>query len=292
MDFEELGKKLKKFSQDTMTEVQKMNEVRQLNGKIADEKKLLNRLYLEMGQKLYDTYKDAELPLDGFDGEFRKIRERYAAIDLLQEKIRGVKGVVLCPCCNMEVAAGERYCTNCGNKMPETVKIEESVDKDAVEVESTVVEPEEQPEAAAKADPEETAEHEPVEPDLAEVQEEATEEAEPAEKETMEPENEKAAETSAEHEAEEPETAVPAEAGASQPENTAEAADQVKAESGETEEEAQAEEALREAAEETGVCARSAHEEETEAAEKLAEEAETAVEEAEKETAEEAGVKE
>lgn len=142
MDFEELGKKLKKFSQDTVTEVQKMNEVRQLNGKISDEKKLLNRLYLEMGQKLYDTYKDVELPLEEFDGDFRKIRERYVAIDLLQEKIRNVKGVVLCPCCNMEVAAGDRYCTNCGNKMPETVKLEETTDEDAVEVESTVVEPE------------------------------------------------------------------------------------------------------------------------------------------------------
>lgn len=142
MDFEELGKKLKKFSQDTMTEVQKMNEVRQLNGKISDEKKLLNRLYLEMGQKLYDTYKDVELPLEEFDSDFRKIRERYVAIDLLQEKIRNVKGVVLCPCCNMEVAAGDRYCTNCGNKMPETVKLEETSDEDAVEVESTVVEPE------------------------------------------------------------------------------------------------------------------------------------------------------
>ena len=142
MDFEELGKKLKKFSQDTVTEVQKMNEVRQLNGKISDEKKLLNRLYLEMGQKLYDTYKDVELPLEEFDSDFRKIRERYVAIDLLQEKIRNVKGVVLCPCCNMEVAAGDRYCTNCGNKMPETVKLEETTEEDAVEVESTVVEPE------------------------------------------------------------------------------------------------------------------------------------------------------
>ena len=141
MDFEELGKKLKKFSQDTVTEVQKMNEVRQLNGKISDEKKLLNRLYLEMGQKLYDTYKDVELPLEEFDSDFRKIRERYVAIDLLQEKIRNVKGVVLCPCCNMEVAAGDRYCTNCGNKMPETVKLEETTDEDAVEVESTGVEP-------------------------------------------------------------------------------------------------------------------------------------------------------
>ena len=217
MDFEELGKKLKKFSQDTMTEVQKMNEVRQLNGKISDEKKLLNRLYLEMGQKLYDTYKYVELPLEEFDGDFRKIRERYVAIDLLQEKIRNVKGVVLCPCCNMEVAAGDRYCTNCGNKMPETVKLEETSDEDAVEVESTVVEPE----------------------------------AESEEGESEEGESEKA------------EDAV---------EQT----------------ESAAEEAVCEAAEETGACARSAHQEETVATDELAADAEAAVEEAEEETAKEA----
>lgn len=228
MDFEELGKKLKKFSQDTMTEVQKMNEVRQLNGKISDEKKLLNRLYLEMGQKLYDTYKDAELPLEGFDSDFRKIRERYAAIDLLQDKVRNVKGVVLCPCCNMEVAAGERYCTNCGNKMPETVKIEETADEDAVEVESTVVEPEA----------------------------EAEKEADQAE--------------------------APSEETATQEEVAADA------EFGETKEEAQAEEAVCEAAKETGACARSAHQKETTAADELAADAEAAVEEAEEETAKEA----
>ena len=212
MDFEELGKKLKKFSQDTMTEVQKMNEVRQLNGKISDEKKLLNRLYLEMGQKLYDTYKDVELPLEEFDSDFRKIRERYVAIDLLQEKIRNVKGVVLCPCCNMEVAAGDRYCTNCGNKMPETVKLEETTDEDAVEVESTVVEPE------------------------AESEEGESEKAEDAVEQT----------------------------------------------------ESAAEEAVCETAEETGACARSAHQEETVATDELAADAEAAIEEAEEETAKEA----
>ena len=192
MDFEELGKKLKKFSQDTMTEVQKMNEVRQLNGKISDEKKLLNRLYLEMGQKLYDTYKDVELPLEEFDSDFRKIRERYVAIDLLQEKIRNVKGVVLCPCCNMEVAAGDRYCTNCGNKMPETVKLEETTDEDVVEVESTVVEPEAaeaETESADKA--EETCEA--AKQTIAEDETTSEEETEAAE-----PESAEAAEAAAE----------------------------------------------------------------------------------------------
>lgn len=124
MNFEEISKKVRKFSKDTMTEVQKMNEVRQLNGKVSEEKKYLNKLYLEMGKKLYDKYKDAETAPEGFETEFRKIRERYSVMDLLQDEIRKVKGVVLCPCCNMEVAATERFCSNCGNRMPEPVKIE------------------------------------------------------------------------------------------------------------------------------------------------------------------------
>ena len=256
MDFEELGRKLKKFSQDTMTEVQKMNEVRQLNGKISDEKKLLNRLYLEMGKKLYDTYKDAELPLEGFDSDFRKIRERYAAIDLLQDKVRKVKGVVLCPCCNMEVAAGERYCTNCGNKMPETVKIEETTDEDAVEVESTIVEPEmESDTLAGQTEP-------AAEKDLKDTQaEKCPEEAEKNSQAGA------AEETSGE---------------------TAAGPEAVAADLGETEEEAEAEEAVCEAAKETGACARSAIREEEAAADELAADAEAAVEEAEEETAKEA----
>lgn len=142
MDFEKISKKVMKISKDTVTEVQKMNEVRQLNAKVNEEKKLLNRLYMELGQKLYDKYKDVEIPLEGFESEFGKIEERYRAMDLLQDQIRAVKGVVLCPCCNMEVAVTERYCSNCGNKMPEVIKIEDKTDEDAVVVESEVIEPE------------------------------------------------------------------------------------------------------------------------------------------------------
>ena len=133
MNFEEISKKVRKFSKDTMTEVHKMNEVRQLNGKVSEERKYLNKLYLEMGKKLYDKYKDAENAPEGFETEFRKIRERYSVMDLLQDEIRKVKGVVLCPCCNMEVAATERFCSNCGNRMPESVKIEGKEDAEVID---------------------------------------------------------------------------------------------------------------------------------------------------------------
>ena len=133
MNFEEISKKVKKFSKDTMVEVQKMNEVRQLNSKVNVEKRYLNKLYLEMGKKLYDKYKDADTAPEGFEAEFRKITERYSVMDLLQDEIRQVKGVVLCPCCNMEVAATERFCSNCGNRMPEPVKIEGKEDGEVID---------------------------------------------------------------------------------------------------------------------------------------------------------------
>ena len=133
MNFEEISKKVKKFSKDTMVEVQKMNEVRQLNSKVNEEKRYLNKLYLDMGKKLYDKYKDADTAPEGFEAEFRKITERYSVMDLLQDEIRQVKGVVLCPCCNMEVAATERFCSNCGNRMPEPVKIEGKEDGEVID---------------------------------------------------------------------------------------------------------------------------------------------------------------
>lgn len=129
MNFDDISKKLIKISKDTVSEVQKMNEVRQLGAKVNDEKKKINKIYTEIGKKLYDMYR--EEPLEGFETEISGIDEGFARIDLLQAQIRSVKGVILCPCCKMEVGIHESFCSNCGSRMPETVPIED--------VEATVV---------------------------------------------------------------------------------------------------------------------------------------------------------
>lgn len=133
MNFDEISKKVKKFSKNTVEEVQKMNEVRILNGKISDAKKQVNQLYLEMGKKLYEQYKEA--PFEGFETEIRTITEKIELIGQIKEQVRTVKGVVLCPCCNTEVPQGERFCSNCGNKMPEVVDTEDFEDAVVVDAE-------------------------------------------------------------------------------------------------------------------------------------------------------------
>lgn len=187
MKFEDISKKVKKFSKDTVEEVQKMNEVRQLNGRISDTKKQISSVYLEIGKKLYDMYKEA--PLEGFEAEIRSIDEKIEQIQKLQDQVRSVKGVVLCPCCNMEVSVTERFCSNCGNKMPELVEIAEA-DEAAVVVEATDVteestEAEEAEEKVEAAEEEAEEAEEKVEAAEAEV-EEAEEKVEAAETEAEE----------------------------------------------------------------------------------------------------------
>ncbi len=239
MDFDKLSERVKKISKDTMTEVRKMNEVRQLNTKVSEEKRLLNRLYLELGQKFFAKYKDAEMMPEGFEDDFHRIEERYSVMDLLQDQIRSVKGVVLCPCCNMEVAVTERYCSNCGQKMPEVVKIEDKIeDSDAIIIDSQVVEPETPEEGTDEKKGLDEMEAEPAEAaaEVIKSAEEAVAEAEEAAAEVMEAAGEAATEVS---EAAEEVVAEPAEA---------EAAEKVAAEAEEAVEEEVAEAA--EAAEE------------------------------------------
>ena len=199
MNFEDISKKLKQFSKDTVTEVQKLNEVRQLNSRISDEKKQLNQVYMEMGKKLYQMYKEA--PLDGFDEEMRSIEEKYSMIDLLQDQIRQVKGVVLCPCCNTEVAATERFCSNCGNKMPEVITAQEEAE--VLEGEVVAEEAVEEESEAADETVEETVET--VENEAAEETVETVEEAAEAAEDEAAEENAETAEDEAVEETAEPE---------------------------------------------------------------------------------------
>lgn len=134
MNFEDFGKKFKKFSQDTVTEVQKMNEVRQMSSRISEQKKQISALYSQIGQKLYDHYKDN--PLEGFEREFHELEERYAMIEKFKDQIRDIRGVRVCPHCHTEIAVTERFCSSCGEKLPDLLHISEDEDGRVV-IEST-----------------------------------------------------------------------------------------------------------------------------------------------------------
>ncbi|MCD7884190.1 MAG: hypothetical protein LUI87_10890 [Lachnospiraceae bacterium] len=122
MDFEDITLRIKSIGKDTVAEVQKVTEVRQYRSQISAEKKRINAIYTEIGKKLYDAHR--ETPPEGFEAEFHSLKVAFDTIEELQGHIRTAKGVALCPNCRMEVGMYERFCSNCGCKMPEVITIE------------------------------------------------------------------------------------------------------------------------------------------------------------------------
>ncbi|MCD7764431.1 MAG: hypothetical protein LUI14_14860 [Lachnospiraceae bacterium] len=149
MNIDDITAKVRKISMETVAEVQKLNDVRNLNAQINAQKKMVQAMYGEIGKKLYDQYKEA--PLDGFESDFQALNGAFEHIEQLREEIRAAKGVTLCPNCKMEVGVDERFCSNCGSKMPEVFRI---VDEEA----------EKKPESTAASEmPEDTQEDQPTE---------------------------------------------------------------------------------------------------------------------------------
>ena len=95
MGLESFGKKLAQLGQDTRSSVQKMGENYQLNSKIADEKKGLEKLFQTIGEAIFEA--DPENAPAGLEEEFEAVKAAKAAIAELESQKQKTKGVVICP---------------------------------------------------------------------------------------------------------------------------------------------------------------------------------------------------
>lgn len=188
MDFENFSLRIKGFGRDTVAEVQKVTEVRQYRSQISAEKKRINAIYTEIGKKLYDAHR--ETPPEDFEAEFHSLKVAFDTIEELQGHIRTAKGVALCPNCRMEVGMYERFCSNCGCKMPEVITIEGEEPEEIPFVVQPQAGEQREETAPEEAVPEPEAEAEQGEPEAETVQgepEEAAPEPEAGQDEAQKP---------------------------------------------------------------------------------------------------------
>lgn len=115
--FDDLSKKIVSTTQNATQKAKDTADVVKLNSQINDLNKTINNGYTELGKKFFDANKD-NVP-EEFAAVFASINDSTAKIAELQEQIRIIKGIAICPSCGNEVALGQKFCPSCGTQMPE-----------------------------------------------------------------------------------------------------------------------------------------------------------------------------
>ncbi len=116
MGLESLGKKLAQLGQDTVNSVQKTAENVQMNNRIADEKKALDKLFAQIGESIFE--KAGDVVPEGLEDLFEAVKNTKSAIADLEEQKKKVRGKRVCPSCGKEAGKGEKFCSACGTALP------------------------------------------------------------------------------------------------------------------------------------------------------------------------------
>ena len=133
--FEKLGKKA---SETYKTAAEKTNKIAgdtKLKVKISDNKSKINDLYMEIGKKVYQKYKqDGNIDIkDDIKAELENIDKLAEEIEKYETERLELSDMIQCPNCKNKVEKNAKYCPVCGAELTNndsTVEIIESDDKE------------------------------------------------------------------------------------------------------------------------------------------------------------------
>jgi ribosomal protein L40E len=83
---------------------------------VNSEEDKVNKLYGEIGRKLYASYSAGESSAPDFTAEFEQIDACEKTIKDIRKKIMELKNVKLCQKCGAELAPAAMFCPKCGSK--------------------------------------------------------------------------------------------------------------------------------------------------------------------------------
>ncbi|MBR4223407.1 MAG: zinc ribbon domain-containing protein [Oscillospiraceae bacterium] len=114
----------------------KSDEVKLLY-KVGTEKKALEMIYTEIGKAYYEAYKDE--PVEEVAALVSEATIKAAEIAAIEDQIRTIKGVYVCPNCGADIPLEYDFCGKCGTKAerPEPAPVAEAeaeVKEDTVDI--------------------------------------------------------------------------------------------------------------------------------------------------------------
>ncbi len=114
--FNEAGKRITQSTQNTVQQAKDFAEISKINTRIADEQRLLNSFYMQIGQKYFTVF--GEQPAEEFIQLCINVRDSEAKIAGLQHEILQIKHARICPNCGAECDEKLAFCGACGHELP------------------------------------------------------------------------------------------------------------------------------------------------------------------------------
>ena len=112
---ETLGKAIK-------TGVDKSNEIveiTKLRYAISDIEGDISKLMRDIGESVYEAYKDNKEPSEAINENCAAIDEKYAQVEEMRAKLNEIKNVTVCPKCGAAMDKESCFCSKCGEKLSE-----------------------------------------------------------------------------------------------------------------------------------------------------------------------------
>ena len=172
--FGDLGKSITRATQKAAMRTGSLIESTKINALITAESKAVEKLYLELGELVYEQFEDGEVRTDS------QILSIIDELDMHLEKISSyraelaeVKGMKACPSCGEIIDTDALFCPKCGVS---TLTGEQEAAEPAEEEDEEIEEEADAESAEPAEDPEETAEEEQAEEEPEKETEEDSEE--------------------------------------------------------------------------------------------------------------------
>ena len=176
--FDELSDTITRTTKDLSKKAGQIYETQKIRSKISSEEQMIQKLKADIGNVIYEKYKDGAEVEEGLKGFCEEIQQHLHIIAGYKDAAAELKGQKICPACGKSVDRSVAFCPFCGSPCPtpepekaegEVVdsETEETVENEETAAEASDGEAAENPEAA-----EETAdEAEEVQADAAKAPE-------------------------------------------------------------------------------------------------------------------------
>ncbi|MCR5526068.1 MAG: zinc-ribbon domain-containing protein [Lachnospiraceae bacterium] len=114
--FDKMKTNISNVSEKAVNMTNAVAETASLKSKIAQEEKIQNELYVEIGKYYFGKY--ADNADEEMVSRIQQIKNSIASVKDMRHQISVIKGVKVCPACGAENLLSANFCTSCGKPIP------------------------------------------------------------------------------------------------------------------------------------------------------------------------------